>query len=125
MVSGLTVSYRGGLMKFTPFRDNVMRCYEFAVITGTDEDHNPPTAKSKRQLYSSPYQKAQILVVETTGGGNPTEVGTWGKPAKVGCHCVVCGTMQEAINVSYAIADEEYDPKIDYRGAKPKRKRGD
>jgi hypothetical protein len=109
-------------MHFTPDRDNVMRRYEFAVIIETDEDHNPPVAKSKGRLYRSDYQKAQIIVCETTGGNSPIEVGTWGKPRKVGCHCVVCGTMQEAINMSYAVADETYDPKIDYRGVRKSRR---
>ena len=94
-------------MNFTPDRDNVMRRYEFVVITETDETY---------------YYKAQIIICETAGGVYPIEVGTWTKPGKVGCQYVVCGTMQEAINVSYAIADGEYDPDKDYRGTR-KRKR--
>ena len=93
-------------MNFKPDRDNVLREYKYMVIVATEAERRPPTAKSKWQ-YADYYHKAQIVVVETTG--TPTEVGTWGKPTKSNCMYIMCGTAQEAINVSYAVADGEYD----------------
>lgn len=110
-------------MNFTPDRDNVMRRYEFAVVTETDEDRRPPVSKGKRHSYSGPYYKPQIIIVETTGDCQPIEVGTWMKPGHVNASIRICGTMQEAINVSYAIADEEYDPEIDYRGGRKRERK--
>lgn len=95
-------------MNFTPDRDNVLREYKYMVIVATEAELRPPTAKSKWQ-YADYYHKAQIVAVETTGGCTPTEVGTWDKPTKSNCMYIMCGTYEEAINVSYAVADGEYD----------------
>jgi hypothetical protein len=95
-------------MNFRPDRDHVLREYKYMVIVATEADRRPSTAKSKWQ-YSDYYHKGQIVVVETTGGCTPTEVGTWGKPTKTNCMYIICSILQEAINVSYAVADGEYD----------------
>jgi len=109
-------------MKFRPDRDGVLREYKFAVALETEEQRRPPVSKGKRASYREYYHQAQIIIVETTGGGIPAEVGTWMKPGKVDCAVKICETLQEAINVSYAVADGTYEEGAQKVSRRPKKR---
>jgi hypothetical protein len=98
-------------MNFTTDRDNVLREYKYGVIAKTPFDYDPPVAKGKRPVYRLRWDKAQIIIVETTGDQEsyPLEVGTWAKPGKIGYRCIVVGSLPDAVNLSYAIADEVFE----------------
>lgn len=95
-------------MQFQPARDRkgIYRRYDHIVITETDADRRLPNEKRYHPDY---YHTGQIVICEVglDGEDRPVEVGTWGKPTKVGCTCERFEILNDAINFAYSVVGVE------------------